>query len=327
MRRTFLRGVMHALALAGIAAVAPTALAADYPERVVRLVVPQGPGGGTDLVARLIAQRLATPLGQAVIVENKPGGGTQLGTEFVAAAPADGHTVLLTASPVVLLPYLRKTRFDFLRDFVPIGQVGVGNFALVVNPKLPFRTAPEFLAAVRANPGKYTFGSAGVGSAGHLALELLKARAGLEMVHVPYKSSGEVAQGVASGQIDSSIDNLTTQKVQIAAQTVRGLATTGLARDPGLPELPTLQELNLIPGGYTMTYWYGMFVPTRTPAPVVARLRSEFAAMMAEPKMQEQIRGMSLVPSAFKAEEFGTHLAAEAAMWKGIISAARIEMP
>lgn len=104
-------------------------------------------------------------------------------------------------------------------------------------------------------------------------------------------------------------------------------AATGLARDPGLPELPTLQELNLIPGGYTMTYWYGMFVPTRTPAPVVARLRSEFAAMMAEPKMQEQIRGMSLVPSAFKAEEFGTHLAAEAAMWKGIISAARIEMP
>lgn len=327
MRRVFLGGASRAFAMMALAFWAVSAAAADFPDRVVRVVVPQGPGGGTDLVARLIAQRLSPRLGQPVIVDNKPGGGTQLGTEYVANAPADGYTVLMTASPVVLLPYLRKTRFDFIRDFVPIGQVGVGNFALVVNPKLPFRTTEEFFKAVRANPGKYTFGSAGVGSAGHLALELLKARADMDLVHVPYRSAGEVATAVASGQVDSSIDNLTTEKPQIDAQNVRGLATTGQDRDPGLATLPTINELKLVPGGYVMTYWYGMFVSTRTPAPVVDRLRRDFAVVMSDPGMAEQLRKMSLVPSTFSAEAFGTSLAEEASMWRRVISDARIEMP
>ncbi|MDO8279242.1 MAG: tripartite tricarboxylate transporter substrate binding protein, partial [Burkholderiaceae bacterium] len=200
---------------------------AQYPERPIKMVAPMAAGGGTDSVARLFAQKMSAALGQPVVVENRPGAGGQLGAEVAAFAPADGYTLFFTSSSALTLPYLRKTRFELLRDFAVVGQVGVGNFALVINTKLPYRTLGEFLAAVKANPGKFTFGSAGTGAAGHLAGELLKAKAGLNMVHVPFKSSGEIAQALISGQIDCAIDVLTIQKAQIDGGLVRALATTG----------------------------------------------------------------------------------------------------
>lgn len=201
--------------------------------------------------------------------------------------------MLFASSSVETLPYLRKTKFELSRDFVPVGQVGIGNFVLVVSPKLPFKTLAEFMAAVKANPGKYTFGSPGTGSAGHLALNLLKAKAGLEMIHVPFKSSSEIAQAMISGQIDCAIDILLIQKPYIEAQSVRALATTGTVRDPNLPGLPTFNEAAGIPGGYEITFWYGVFLPRSTPAPVVERARREFASVMKDPEILQRVKGLT----------------------------------
>jgi tripartite-type tricarboxylate transporter receptor subunit TctC len=186
--------------------------AEEYPNRVVKIVAPMAAGGGTDTVARLFAQKISARLGQPVIVENRAGAGGQIGAEAVASAPPDGYTLLFGSSSAVTLPYLRKTRFDLMRDFVPVGQVGIGSFVLTISPSLPFKALEEFLASAKANPGKYTFGSPGSCSAGHLALHLLKARTGIEMVHVPFKSSTEIAQAMIAGQIDCAIDIIPIQK-------------------------------------------------------------------------------------------------------------------
>lgn len=298
---------------------------AQYPERAMKLVAPMAAGGGTDSVARVFAEKLSGRLGQPVIVENRPGAGGQLGAEIVAHGPADGYTLLFASSSVLTLPYLRKTRFELHRDFVPVGQVGVGNFAVVINPKLPYRTLQEFLAAVKAQPGKFTFGSAGNGSAGHLAGELLKSRAGLDMVHVPFKSSGEITQALISGTIDCAIDVLTVQKPQIDAGTVRGLATTGAARDAALPNLPTVNETRLVPGGYEMTYWFGLFMPAKTPPAAAERVQKEFAQVMKEPDVAERVRAFSLAPSTLTPAQFQASIVSDSTMWRKVVQDNRIE--
>lgn len=291
----------------------------DYPSRPLKVVAPMAAGGGTDTVARLFAQKMSARLAQPVIVENRAGAGGQIGTEIVASAAPDGYTLLFASSSTLTLPYLRKTRFELLRDFVPVGQVGVGGFVLVVSPKLPLRTLAEFLTAAKANPGKYTFGSPGVGSAGHLGLHLLKAKSGIEMVHVPFKSSTEVAQALISGQIDSAIDIVPIQKPYIDAQSVRALATTGSVRDANLPSLPTFNESGLVPGGYELTFWYGMFVPRATPAPVVQRVQREFATVMKDPEVEQRVKAFSLEPSKLSADGFAKNIASDTAMWRKVI--------
>jgi tripartite-type tricarboxylate transporter receptor subunit TctC len=252
-------------------------------------------------------------------VENRAGAGGQIGTEIVASSAPDGYTMLFASSSTLTLPYLRKTRFELLRDFVPVGQVGIGGFVLVVSPKLPFRTLAEFLSAAKANPGKYTFGSPGVGSAGHLALHLLKAKSGIEMVHVPFKSSTEVAQALIGGQIDCAIDIVPIQKPYIEAQNVRALATTGAARDANLPSLPTFNESGLVPEGYEITFWYGMFLPRATPAPVVQRVQREFATVMKDPEVVQRVRAFSLEPSNLSAQGFAANIAADTTLWRKVI--------
>lgn len=299
---------------------------AQYPDRVVKMVAPMAAGGGTDVVARVFAQKLAARLGQTVIVENRPGAGGKLGTEVAAGAPADGYTMLFASSSVLTLPYLHKTRFELQRDFVPVGQVGVGNFAIVINPKLPYRTLQEFIASAKASPGKFTFGSAGNGSAGHLAGELFKARTGIDLVHVPYKSSGEISQALIAGTIDSSIDVLTVQKPQIDSGLVRGLATTGAARDPVLPNLPTVNETGIANGGYEMTYWFGMFLPAKTPLAVVERVQAEFAVVMKDPEIVERLKTFSLVPSTLTPAQFQASIVADANLWKKVIAANKLDV-
>jgi tripartite-type tricarboxylate transporter receptor subunit TctC len=308
-----------------LAASAIAAAHAEFPERPLTMIAPMAAGGGTDVVARVFAQKLAARLGQPVVVENRPGAGGQLGAQLVANARADGYTMLFTSSSVLTLPYLRKITFDLQRDFVPVGQVGVGNFAIVLNPKLPYHSLAEFVAAAKAQPGKFSYGSAGTGSAGHLAGELFKTRTGIDMVHVPFKSSSEISQALMAGTIDVSIDVLTVQKPQIEAGTVRGLATTGPLRDPVLPNLPTVNETNVASGGYEMTYWFGMFLPARTAPAVVQRVQKEFAVVMKDPEIQARIRAFSLVPSTFTPAQFQASIAAEVATWKPIIADNKIQ--
>lgn len=308
-----------------LAAGATLAAYAQYPDRTLKMVAPMAAGGGTDAVARVFALKLAARLGHPVIVENRPGAGGQLGTEIVAGAPPDGYTMLFTSSSALTLPYLRKTRFDLQRDFVPVGQVGVGNFAIVTNPKLPYRTLQEFVTAAKASPGKFTFGSAGQGSAGHLAGELFKSRTGIDMIHVPFKSSSEITQALVSSTIDSSIDVLTVQKPQIESGMVRGLATTGGERDSVLPNLPTVNESKVANGGYEMTYWFAMFLPAKTPTAVVERVQREFAVVMKDPEIIDRVRAFSLVPSALTPAQFQANITAESAVWKKVISDSKIE--
>lgn len=313
-------GIWRRLLLVGLLAIAATAGANDaYPSRPVKVIANMAAGGGTDTIARIFAQRISKELGQPIVVENRAGAAGQIGTEAVAAAPADGYTFLFASSSLLSLPYLRTTRYELLKDFEPVGQVGVGGFVLVVNPKLPFKSLAEFMAAVKANPGKYTFGSPGVGSAGHLGLYLLKSRSGADMVHVPFKSSSEVAQALISGQIDCAIDIVPIQKTYIDAQSVRALATTGPAREVTLPDLPTFNESKLVSGGYELTFWYAMFAPKATPAPILKQAQAAFANALKDPAMQDRVKGFSVVPSQLTAAEFRSTIAAETGMWRKII--------
>ncbi|MDP3135538.1 MAG: tripartite tricarboxylate transporter substrate binding protein, partial [Burkholderiaceae bacterium] len=305
---------------AAIAGTLTSASAQDYPNRPVRFIVPHGAGGGTDVVARVFAQKMSTGLGQAVVVENKVGGGSQVGAEYVSSAPADGYTVLFASSSILTLPYLRNTKYELSRDFVPIGEVGSGNFALVVSPNFPARTLAEFIAVAKAKPSQYTYGSAGVGSANHLAGELLKSRVGIDVRHIPYKSSGEMSQALMAGQIDSSIDVLITEKELINTGKVRALATTGPERDADFPNVPTMNEGKLVPGGYEMTFWFGVFVPVKTPAAVVERLRREFAVAMKDPEVIRRVKSFSLKPSTSTPAQFQAAIIAEQIVWKKVIT-------
>lgn len=313
------------LSTAAILTAATLAAHAQFPERPVKVVAPMAAGGGTDAVARVFAQKFAERLGSSVIVENRPGGGGQLGAELVAAAPPDGHTVLFASSGALTLPYLRKTKFDLQRDFVPVGQVGVGNYVVIINPKLPYRTLQEFIAAAKANPGKFTYGSAGLGSGSHLSVELFEARTGVKLVHVPFKSSNEATTAMIGGVVDCAIDVLTIVKPHIDAGTVRGLATTGAVRDPGMPNLPTVNEAKIAAGGYEMTFWYGMFLPIKTPRPVVERMQREFAVIMKDPEILDRVKRFSVAPSTLNAVQFQANIAEETNIWKKIIADGKIE--
>ncbi|NYT44617.1 tripartite tricarboxylate transporter substrate binding protein [Alcaligenaceae bacterium] len=308
--------------------VAPTVVSASdiYPSKPLRVIVTFAAGGGTDLIARLLSPKMSAQLGQPVVVENRPGAAGQLGAEFAVSAPADGYTVLLASSSTATLPYLRKTKYDLLEDFVPVGQVGVGGFVLVTNPKLPFKTLGEFMSAAKANPGKYTYGSIGQGSLGHIGLALLKAKSGVDMVHVPYKSSTEVAYAIISGQIDSAIDTLPVHKPFIDAQSANALATTGPIRDVSLPQVPTFNESKLIPGGFELTFWYGFFVPRATPTPVVERVQAAFAAVMKDPEVIQRLKDFGVAPSQITAAEFHSNIASEVGGWRKVIKDNKIMM-
>lgn len=316
MFKTVLRAMLTLCLLFGTAA---AQAAEPYPTRPVKIIANMAAGGGTDTIARILAPKMSDRLGRPVVVENRAGAAGQLGTELAATSAPDGYTMLVASSTAVTLPYLRKTRYELLRDFVPVGQIGLGGFVLVINKNLPFTTAREFLADAKAHPRKYTFGSPGHGSAGHLALSLLKSRTGIEMVHVPFKSSTEVAQAIIGGQIDCAIDIVPIQKAHIDAQSVRALVTTGSQREPTLANLPTIDELGLVPGGYVVTFWYGAFLPRGTPTSVVERVQRDFAAVMKDPDMIERLKGFSVAPSQVSGADFERSISAEIAMWRKVI--------
>lgn len=320
METSMWRMVLGRAACMAVALCSGVALAAsDYPDKPVKMVVPMAAGGGTDAVARVIASKMSDKMGSPIIVENRAGAGGQLGAEQVAASSADGYTLLFASSSVMTLPYLRQTRYDLQKDFVPVGQVGVGGFVLVLRPGLNHKTLAEFMADAKANPGKFTFGSPGIGSAGHLALNLLKAKTGIEMVHVPFKSSTEIVNALMGGQIDCAIDIITIEKPYIEAGKVRALATTTAARDPSLPDLPTFNELKAVPGGYEITFWYGMFVPRATPPDAVAKLQKAFATVVQEPEITGRLEQLSLVRSSLSPARFEENIAADIKTWRKII--------
>ena len=275
--------------------------AQEFPSRPVRLVVPFPPGGSTDIVARAIQPGLSQRLGQTIVIEHKPGAGSSIGLEMVARSPADGHTIVLVSPNLVVNPHLYKLNFDPMKDLVPITQAVQSYYILVVNNALSARTVADVVALAKAQPGKLTYGSWGVGAHSHLAGELLDRSAGVKTVHVPYKGSVVALADLMGGQITMMFDVLSTAMPQIRAAKLRAIAVAGSQRSPQLPEVPTVGET--LPG-YSVEGWLGFLAPAGTPPQVVARLQRDLAASLLEPAVQQRLQEAGYGKGATPTEEF-----------------------
>ncbi len=310
------------LATAAASVFSHAASALDYPTRPVRVVVPVAPGGGADITARLIAQWLSERLGQQFIIENRPGGGTNIGTEMVAHAPADGYTLLLVnLTHAINATLYEKLNYNFARDIAPIaGIMGVSN-VVEVHPSVPAKTLPEFIAYAKANPGKINMGSAGNGSSSHMAGELFKMLAGVDLVHVPYRGQGPAMTDLLGGQLQVIFATTpgTTEYVRIGK--LRGLAVTTAQRAEALPDVPTVADF--VPG-YESSQWYGIGAPKGIPAEIIDKLNREVNAALVDSKMKARLAdvGGSVLPGS--PADFAKLIADETEKWGRVVKFAGI---
>ena len=309
------------LLAAALAALPLAASAQGYPSKPIRFVVPYPPGGPLDTIARLLGQKVAESVKQPVIVENKPGAGGNIGADFVAKAPADGYTILMgaVATHAINPTLYAKIPYDPVRDFSPITQVASTPNVLVVNPALPVSSVADLVAHAKANPGKLNFGSGSTGSAGHLAGELFKSLAGVEMTHIPYKGAAPAMQDLIGGQIQLMFDNMASSLTQVRAGRVKALAVTTAKRSSLAPELPTVAESGL--AGFDISTWFGIFAPAGTPREAVARLHAEFTRALAAPDVREKMINLGAEPVGNTPAEFATYIRAEADKYARVIKA------
>lgn len=312
-----------ALLLAATAALAASSpsFAQPYPARAIRFVVPYPAGGPLDTVARLLAQKVSQNVNQPVVVENKPGAGGNIGADAVAKSPPDGYTILMGAVAThAINPTLYKSiPYDAVRDFQPVTQIASTPNVLVVNPALPVANVREFIAYAKAHPGQLNFGSGSTGSAGHLAGELFKKMAGVEMTHIPYKGAGPAMQDLIGGRIQLMFDNLASSLGQIRAGKVRALAVTTAQRTSLAPQLPTIAESGL--PGFDISTWFGVFLPAHAPPDVVERLHAEFARALAAPDVREKLAILGAEPVGSTPEEFAAYIRSEARKYAAVIKA------
>ena len=297
----------------------------EYPDKPLRLILPF-PGGEGEAVARIIALAVGKSLGQSVVVENKPGAAGNIAAEFVARSPADGYTLLMGFSTIFEInPLLyRELRFD-AADFAPVSLVAETHLVLVVNPSVPARSVQELIDHAKANPGKLTFASAGVGSPLHLAGELFMSRTGVKLLHVPYKGGGAAATATAvlGGFADVLFGTVTTSLANIQAGKVRALGVTGTRRFDVLPDVPTMAEAGV--SGYNVTAWHSIAVPAATPRPIVQRLQSEIAKAIAAPDVRESLERAGVIPVSSTGEEVARRIETETEHWRRVIKDAGIE--
>ena len=308
-----------------VAMLSVTAAAAqDYPSKPIRIVVPYSPGGGTDTVARLMAVRLSAAFGQSVVVENKPGASANIGAEFVARAPADGYTVLVTAPNFTTSEALYDKltwRFD---DFIPVIHLVRYANVLVAAPDSQLATVAQMIARAKASPASLTYGSAGTGSNSHLAMELLKQRVGINIEHVPYKGSGPLKTDLLGNHLPLGVDGLGGLVDLIKSGKVKALAVLAPKRTPLAPDVPSLGDLGI--NDVDGNGWYGALVPAGTPPAVVSRLHAAFAAALQAPEMRERLTAMGVEPVGGSSEEFRSYLLGERKKWAGVISTAKIKV-
>jgi tripartite-type tricarboxylate transporter receptor subunit TctC len=295
--------------------------AQPYPAKPIRFVVPYPAGGPLDTVARLLGQKVSESTKQPVIVDNKPGAGGNIGADAVAKSPADGYTILMGAVAThAINPTLYSSiPYDAIKDFTPVTQVASTPNVLVVNPSVPAANVREFIAYAKANPGKLNFGSGSTGSAGHLAGELFKTMAGVDMTHVPYKGAAPAMSDLIGGQIQLMFDNLASSLAQMHAGKVRALAVTTATRSALAPELPTIAESGL--PGFDISTWFGIFVPAGTPRDVVTRLHGEFTRALAMPDIREKMMSLGAEPVGSRPDEFAAYIRSEADKYARVIKA------
>jgi len=315
-----------ALVLVALCALATDARAQDWPQKPLRLIVPFAPGGVTDTIARSSAEWLTRRLGQNVIVENRPGASGAIAVEAVAKSPADGYTLLMASLPqMAILPAMTKTSYDPVRDFAPITIVGSNMFALAVHRSLPADTLPKFVSFVKARRGEVAYASAGSGTVSHLTMALFMQRAGIDMVHVPYKGGGPAMADTAAGHVYLYFGNLSEVIPHATGNRIKVLAVSGDRRAPQLPNVPTVAESGY-PGFRTST-WNGIAAPARTPPAVIERFAREMQPAPGDPGFSGRLQNLGVDPVCGTPEEFARTLKADMAIWAEAvrISGAKVE--
>jgi tripartite-type tricarboxylate transporter receptor subunit TctC len=298
----------------------------DYPSRTVKIIVPFEPGGGNDLLARIIGERLSASLHQAVIIDNRPGAGTQIGAELVARAAPDGYTLLSTSlTTYALNPSLYKTLpYDPARDFAPISLTGSFAFLLVANPAFPASSLERLIAMAKAAPNTIAFASAGPGSPHQMAMELLLNRAGVQMVHVPYKGASPALKDLISGQVPVMMLDVATAREPIKAGLLKVLASASSERSAEFPNVPTIAESGF--PGYEASAWQGIVAPAKTPHEIIEKLNSQIGAALADSAVKQKLQAAGIEPIQSTPESFAAYMQSETLKWQGVIKAANISL-
>jgi tripartite-type tricarboxylate transporter receptor subunit TctC len=314
------------LALAGVVMLGSAATAADgFPNRPIRFVVPQPAGGGTDILARLVAPKLGEQLGGTVVVDNRPGAGGAIGSELAAKAAPDGYTILMAnLTSHGIYPAAGKLPVDALRDFAPIGLIAETQDALVAHPALGARTVADVIARAKAQPGQLDYATAGAGSGPHLAGELFKQMAGVDLVAIPYKGTAPAIADTASGQVKLMFPTLPSAIAFIQSGRLLALAVTGSRRSPLLPEVPTMAEAGLT--GYDVVEWYGILAPAGTPRELVTRFNRALVAVLEQPEMRAAVAAQGPEVKIGTPEDFAAYMAREIARWGALIKSADIRI-
>ena len=319
--------------IAGFLTVASAALnvaqaqgpAADYPRKSVRIIVPAAPGGGADIIARMIGQQLGKNLGQTFLADNRPGAANIVGTEVAAKAQPDGYTLIVnTAGPMSINPLIyAKLPYDAVKDFAPISNVADTAFVLVVNPAVPAKSVGELIALAKAKPGQLAYASWGRGSANHLGTELFMMMAQVKLLHVPYKGSGAAMPDVLGGNVQMIFDTIASAVPQIRAGRLRPLGVSALKRSSAIPDVPTISESGL--DGYEAGSWFGFFAPARTPSEIVTKLHGEIIKALKLPEVQERLAGLGLDPVGNTPAQFSQQIRSDLAKWGKVVQAAGIQ--
>lgn len=319
-RRRFLQLAAGAAALP---AVSRFAWAQSYPARPVRLIVGFGAGNTTDILARLIGQRLSEQLGQPFVIENRPGAGSNMGVQAVVHAPADGYTLLVvTSTNAISATLYDKLDFNLTHDIAPIASINRVPTVMVVNPSIPAKTIPEFIAYAKANPGKLNMASTGTGNLSHVSGELFKMMAGVDMVHVPYRGAAPALTDLLGGQVQVMFDTMPALIEHIRSGKLRALAVNTATRSPALPDLPTMSDF--VPG-YEASGWQGFGAPKNTPAEIISKLNKEINTALADPKIKTRLADLGATELAGSPADFGKLIAGETEKWGKVIHAANIK--
>ncbi len=313
-----------ALALAAILIATPNlaapCFAQDYPTRSIRIIVPFGAGGPADVAARLIGNVLQEKFHQAIVVENRTGAGGVIGTQEVVKSPPDGYTLLMMSNTQTanesLMPQAQR-KYELMRDLVPIAPVNSSDLVIVVHPQVAAKTLQEFIALAKSQPGKLNYASSGTGTPYHMAGELFKSMAGIDVVHVPYRNSGEARSGVIGGQVQMMIDAVPAMAPNVSAGQVRALATTGKTRSNVLPDVPTAGEAGV--PGYEATIWLGLMAPAGTPRPVIDKLNAAVNEVVKRPDIVKLWKEQGAVPMSMTPEEFDKYLRGDIVKWAEVV--------
>ena len=317
-RRRLLTAVGAALCFAVPALTQAQASGSAYPNKPVRLVVPYPPGGPTDIVARLVAQKLSDAMGQQFVIDNRPGAGGNPGAELVARSPADGYTLVVATTAHAINPSLFKSLgYSLSKDFAPVSQLTSGPLVIVANPQLPAKNVAELIALAKARPGELNFASSGNGQSTHLSAELFAAMAGVKMNHIPYKGSAPALTDTMGGQTQLMFDTMLSAMPHVKAGKLKALAVTSAMRSPVAPDLPTVAESGLL--GYEAIAWNGLLAPAGTPPEVVARLNAELKKVLAAPDVKDKFEAQGFAAAWNAPEDFGRFMAAEVDKWAKVV--------